>query len=63
MLAAGACSKAKSSGAGPASSAVAEAPPVEDFPSTDAKAWVNGAPRPLAAARGDVVLVEVWHRL
>lgn len=34
-----------------------------DFPSRDGKSWVNGAPRMLADARGDVVLVEVWHRL
>lgn len=33
---------------------------VPDFASTDASAWVNGAPTTLASLRGSVVLVEAW---
>lgn len=32
-----------------------------DFASTDASAWVNGAPTTLASLRGHVVVVEAWH--
>lgn len=38
-------------------------PLVDDFPSKDGSAWVNGAPLSISDARGDVVLVESWHRL
>jgi hypothetical protein len=31
--------------------------------SADASLWVNGAPSPLAPARGSVVLIEGWNRL
>ncbi len=34
---------------------------VPDFPQ-DAASFVNGEPFSLVAARGDVVLVETWHR-
>lgn len=35
---------------------------VTDFPTLDAKAWVNGSPVSLDAARGKhVVLIEAWH--
>jgi hypothetical protein len=34
---------------------------VADFP-VKADAWVNGQPFSFAAAKGDVVLVEAWHR-
>jgi hypothetical protein len=35
---------------------------IADFPSLDAKAWVNGAPVSLAESRGKhVVLIEAWH--
>jgi hypothetical protein len=50
-----ACSKT-SSYAGDAAVAVA------DFPADKADAWVNGGPFSLAASKGDVVLVEAWHR-
>jgi hypothetical protein len=36
---------------------------VPEFQSTDSARWVNGAPFTFASARGDVVLVESWHRL
>jgi len=35
---------------------------VADFPADKAGSWVNGAPFSFAAAKGDVVLVEAWHR-
>ncbi|HMY19205.1 MAG TPA: hypothetical protein PKA58_22930 [Polyangium sp.] len=36
--------------------------PIADFPSLEAKAWVNGNPVSLADARGKhVVLIEAWH--
>ena len=47
--------------AAPSVTAVGEVPP--EFPSIDPNRWVNGAPTTLASARGDVVLVESWHRL
>ncbi len=31
--------------------------------SADASSWVNGAPSPLAPARGSVVFIEAWDRL
>jgi hypothetical protein len=34
---------------------------VPEFTSQAADRWVNGAPTTLAAARGQVVLVEAWH--
>jgi hypothetical protein len=37
------------------------APP--EFPSLDGSRWLNGAPASLASLRGNVVLVESWHRL
>jgi hypothetical protein len=37
-----------------------DAKTVADFPSVDPARWVNGAPSPLAAARGDVVFIEGW---
>jgi hypothetical protein len=42
-----------------APTAPADAAP--DFASTDADAWVNGAPTTLASLRGHVVVVEAWH--
>ncbi|MCC6554553.1 MAG: hypothetical protein IT372_16360 [Polyangiaceae bacterium] len=50
-----ACSKSTSY---PAEGAVA----VADFPAGKTDAWVNGQPFSFSAARGDVVLVEAWHR-
>jgi hypothetical protein len=35
---------------------------VPEFPSQDADRWLNGTPFTLASARGNVVLVESWHR-
>ena len=66
LLACGACKKNKaacddcptSSSSGAVSSGEAAA----EFPSTDASYWVNGAPVKLGELRGDVVLVEAWHR-
>lgn len=44
--------------AAPDASAIA----IADFPSLEAKAWVNGNPVSLADARGKhVVLIEAWH--
>jgi hypothetical protein len=34
---------------------------VPDFPSQEPARWVNGAPVRLADARGQVLLIEVWH--
>ena len=51
-------SSSSSSGA----SSAAKDEVVADFPSTDANAWVNGAAVKLGDLRGDVVLVEAWHR-
>ena len=45
----------------PHETAIGEEPP--EFPSTDANRWVNGTPTTLASLRGNVVLVESWHRL
>jgi hypothetical protein len=50
----GGCSKSSSFSA---ETAVA----VAEFP-VNADAWVNGQPFSFAAAKGDVVLVEAWHR-
>ena len=33
---------------------------LEEFSTTDAGRWVNGAPAPLASLRGEVVLIEAW---
>ncbi|MRG98580.1 hypothetical protein [Polyangium spumosum] len=35
--------------------------PLADFPDMKASSWVNGAPTPLAEARGELVLLEAWH--
>jgi thiol-disulfide isomerase/thioredoxin len=37
--------------------------PIADFPRGPPEAWINGAPAPLASARGGVVLVQAWHHL
>lgn len=40
----------------------ADTPVVTDFPTLDAKAWVNGSPVSLGEARGKhVILIEAWH--
>ena len=45
-----------------AADAPAIAESIDDFPSLDAKSWVNGAPVSLAESRGKhVVLIESWH--
>jgi len=72
LLAALGCKKDSTSGAGPdkassssasaANGNAATAETVADFPSTDPDVWVNGAPVKLGELRGDVVLVEAWHR-
>ena len=36
---------------------------VPEFASRDAEHWVNGQPTMLADLRGNVVLIESWHRL
>jgi hypothetical protein len=35
---------------------------VADFPADKAEAWVNGGPFSFVAPKGEVVLVEAWHR-
>ena len=50
-----ACDKGASSASQPAGAVLPE------LPVADATRWVNGSPQTLAAARGSVVLVEVWH--
>jgi hypothetical protein len=37
-------------------------PAAPEFPSHDPARWVGGAPVSMASLRGQVVLVEVWHR-
>ncbi len=54
------CDKKGTGGPSPGASAN-EAAPMADFPSREVSSWVNGAPTPLAEARGKVVLVEAWH--
>lgn len=45
-----------------AAPAAPDASVIADFPSLEAKAWVNGNPVSLADARGKhVVLIEAWH--
>jgi hypothetical protein len=59
-----ACTKTPPADGAAASAAVADAGPlVPEFSSKDANHWVNGAPAMLSPMRGDVVLVEAWHRL
>jgi hypothetical protein len=61
LFAAAGCKNDKgnsSSSGGP----VAAGEAVVDFPSTDANVWVNGSAVKLGDLRGDVVLVEAWHR-
>jgi hypothetical protein len=54
------CNKSRDSGS--TTSAPVDSAPVADFPSLDAKAWVNGSSVSLGEARGKhVVLVEAWH--
>ena len=64
LLASGACSKKDSNGSSSSSSGgpVAAGEAAVEFPSTDANVWVNGAAVKLGDLRGDVVLVEAWHR-
>jgi len=59
------CSRSSSSNnnhESPAASAAPLGPLLADFGSTDPALWVNGAPTSLAAARGNVVLIEAWDR-
>lgn len=53
-----ACSSANISYDYDAKTAVA----IPDFPADKNDSWINGAPFSFAAAKGDVVLVEAWHR-
>ncbi|MDI3291729.1 hypothetical protein [Polyangium sp. 15x6] len=55
------CDKKNPSGASPDASASDGVAPLADFPNVKASSWINGAPAPLAEARGKVVLVEAWH--
>ena len=67
FLACGACKKNKASDCDTCASTSSSGPvaageTVTDFPSTDANMWVNGSAVKLGDLRGDVVLVEAWHR-
>ena len=62
LLACGACKKDSKGNSSSSNGPVAAGELVADFPSTDADVWVNGAAVKLGDLRGDVVLVEAWHR-
>ena len=62
VLACGACKKDSSHDSSSSSGPVAAGEVVAEFPSTDANVWVNGLAVKLGDLRGDVVLVEAWHR-
>jgi hypothetical protein len=63
LLACGACKKDSDGGSSSSgNTAPAAGEVVVEFPSTDANVWVNGAAVKLGDLRGDVVLVEAWHR-
>ena len=62
VLACGACKKDSNGSSSSSSGPVAAGEIVAEFPSTDANVWVNGSAVKLGDLRGDVVLVEAWHR-
>lgn len=59
-LAALGCDRKPTAGPSPDASA-SDGTLLADFPNIKASSWINGAPAPLAEARGKVVLVEAWH--